>query len=125
MKWTIPLLLGGLLGLFVACGPQGGAAASGNLGNLPEDDGSVGGISEVPNPTPAMAQASGTPLETLQHGHATYMLKCAECHVYMLPDDLFVDEWQDTVPEMVSHAGLPPNTEQAVLAYILAVKKTD
>ena len=125
MKTLGTILLGStFLFLLNACSPQAGSASRGELGNLPDDDGAVGGISEVPNPTPAMARASGTPLETLQHGHATYMLKCAECHVYMLPKDLFVDEWQDTVPEMVSHAGLPANTEKAVLAYILAVKQT-
>ena len=125
MKPHRTILLGtAFLLLTHACSPQASSASRGELGNLPDDDGAVGGISEVPNPNSAMARVSGTPLETLQHGHATYMLKCAECHVYMLPKDLFVDEWQDTVPEMVSHAGLPADSEQAVLAYILAVKQT-
>ncbi len=52
------------------------------------------------------------------------MLKCGECHVYMLPKDLFQDEWEDAVPEMIKHAGLKSADEQAVLAYVLAVKKT-
>ena len=107
----------------VAC-TAGGGASTGSMGDLPADEPAVGGISEVPNPTPAMAKASGTPLEELQRGHVTYMLKCGECHVYMLPKDLFEDEWEDAVPQMIAHAGLKSADEQAVLAYVLAVKKT-
>ena len=81
-----------------------------------------GGISEVPNPTPAMAAKSKTPLEKLQHGHVTYMLKCGECHNYMIPKDLDVDEWEDAMPKMIRHAGLAPDDEKAVLSYVLAVK---
>lgn len=94
------------------------------MGDLPADEPAVGGISEVPNPTPAMAKASGTSLERLQQGHVIYMLNCGECHVYMLPKDLFEDEWEDAVPQMIAHAGLKSADEQAVLAYVLAVKKT-
>lgn len=127
MRMVIIGILGAVVGVIAACGPGGGAgaAARGEMGDLPADDGTVGGISEVPNPTPEMARASGESLETLQRGHSTYMLKCAECHVYMLPDELFVDEWEDAVPEMIAHAGLPAESERAVLAYVLAVKKDD
>jgi hypothetical protein len=50
------------------------------------------------------------------------MLKCGECHRYELPQNLDVDEWQDTVPKMIKHAGLDPADEKAVLAYVVAVK---
>ena len=103
-----------------AGGPSG--ASSGEMGDITTDDGAVGGISEVPNPTPEMAKASGTPLETLQRGHVTYMLKCGECHAYKLPQDLFIDEWEDAMPEMIGHAGLANEDEKAVLAYVVAVK---
>lgn len=82
-----------------------------------------GGISEVPNPSPAMAQVSGTPLETLQRGHVIYMLHCAECHAYPLPADLDEADFIDTVPKMVKHSGLSESEGRAALAYILAVKK--
>lgn len=121
------MIWGSLMGVMamavVAC-TAGTGASTGNMGDLPEDEPAEGGISEVPNPTPAMAKASGTSLETLQHGHVTYMLKCGECHAYMLPKDLFEDEWEDAVPEMIKHAGLQSADEQAVLAYVLAVKKS-
>ncbi|WP_353568760.1 hypothetical protein [Haloferula sargassicola] len=92
------------------------------MGDIQTEDGSVGGISEVPNPSPEMAKASGTPLETLQHGHVIYMLKCGECHAYQLPKDLFIDEWEDAMPKMITHAGLDKEDEKAVLAYVVAVK---
>jgi mono/diheme cytochrome c family protein len=81
-----------------------------------------GGISEVPNPSSLMAQKSGTSLDTLQRGHAVYMLHCAECHTYPLPADLQAAEFVDTVPKMVKHSGLSQAEGSAVLAYILAVK---
>jgi len=112
-------------GLLASCAPGAGGAARGEMGDLPADDGGVGGISEVPNPTPAMARASGTPLERLQRGHVTYMLKCGECHEYMLPENLFEDEWEDAMPKMIRHAGLGSADEQAVLDYVLAVKKME
>ena len=80
-----------------------------------------GGISEVPNPTPEMAAKSKTPLETLRHGHVTYMLKCGECHNYMIPDEVDVEDWEDVMPKMIRHAGLAAEDEKAVLSYVLAV----
>ena len=82
-----------------------------------------GGISEVPNPSPVMAQKSGTALSTLERGHVVYMLHCAECHAYPLPADLQAAEFVSTVPTMVKHSGLSDGDGRAVLAYILAVKK--
>ncbi|MGB6223273.1 hypothetical protein [Haloferula sp.] len=113
------------LSLVVSCGTGGGSgAASGEMGDI-TDDGAVGGISEVPNPSPEMARASGTPLEQLQHGHSTYMLHCGQCHTYMIPKDFFEDELEDAMPKMIRHAGLQPADESAVLSYVLGVKKLE
>jgi len=96
------------------------------MGNIPEggDDGAVGGISEVPNPSPQMAKASGTSLDQLQRGHVVYMLKCGECHQYQLPEKIDIMDWEDVMPKMIRHAGLPTSDEKAVLDYVLAVKKS-
>ncbi len=109
----------------MSCGTTGGAgSSSGNMGDIPaSDDSAVGGISEVPNPSQAMAAAVGKPLSRLQRGHVVYMLKCGECHNYMLPQDLDVDEWEDVMPKMIRHAGLPTEDENAVLDYVVGVKK--
>jgi hypothetical protein len=50
------------------------------------------------------------------------MLKCGECHNYMLPEQVDVDEWEDAMPKMIRHAGLAADDEKAVLSYVLAVK---
>jgi hypothetical protein len=110
--------------LMAACGGAFSSAARGEMGDI-DDDGAVGGISEVPNPSPEMAKASGTPLDQLQHGHSTYMLQCGQCHNYMIPKDLFEDEWEDAMPKMIRHAGLQSADEKAVLSYVLGVKKLE
>lgn len=103
-----------------ACAPTG-SAPMGDMGG--GDDGSVGGISEVPNPSAAMAKKSGKPLSQLQRGHEVYMLKCGECHAYQLPEQLDIMDWEDAMPQMIRHAGLPVSDEKAVLDYVIAVKK--
>lgn len=103
-----------------ACAPTG-SAPMGDMGG--GDDGSVGGISEVPNPSAAMAKKSGKPLSQLQRGHEVYMLKCGECHAYQLPEQLDIMDWEDAMPQMIRHAGLPASDEKAVLDFVIAVKK--
>lgn len=108
-------------GWLVSCAGVGKAP---DLGDIPAgDEPAEGGIAEVPNPSAAMAKKSGKPLGEIQRGHEVYMLKCGECHRYQLPQNLDVDEWQETVPKMIRHAGLEPADEKAVLAYVVAVKK--
>jgi len=116
-RW-ICLALGSLF--FTACVPTGGDAMGDMDGG---DDGSVGGISEVPNPSEAMAQKSGKPLAQLQRGHEVYMLKCGECHAYQIPEKVDIMDWEDAMPKMIRHAGLPSSDEKAVLDYVIAVKK--
>ena len=77
---------------------------------------------EVPNPNAAMAKKSGKTLSQIQRGHEVYMLKCGECHNYKLPQNLDVDEWEEAVPKMITHAGLERADEKAVLDYVIAVK---
>ncbi|WP_386819922.1 hypothetical protein [Luteolibacter algae] len=100
------------------------ATGGGEMGDMAAgDDGAVGGISEVPNPSPEMAKASGTSLSQLQRGHVVYMLKCGECHEYQLPERVDIMDWEDAMPDMIRHAGLPSSDETAVLDYVVAVKK--
>ena len=104
----------------ISCAGTGSAPHLGDLqaGGEPAE----GGIKEVPNPSAAMAKKSGRPLSQIQRGHEVYMLKCGECHQYKLPQNLDVDEWEEAVPKMIKHAGLEAEDEQAVLAYVVAVK---
>ncbi|WP_200267673.1 hypothetical protein [Luteolibacter pohnpeiensis] len=108
------------LALLSACAGSGSGSISGDIpaGNDPE----VGGISEVPNPSAEMAAKSGKPLSRLQRGHEVYMLKCGECHEYMLPKEVDILDWEDAMPKMIRHAGLASSDEQAVLDYVIGVK---
>jgi hypothetical protein len=106
--------------LVTACAPTGGGP-TGDMGG--GDDGSVGGISEVPNPSPAMAKVSGKPLSQLQRGHEVYMLNCGQCHHYPLPENVDILDFEDAMPKMIRHAGLASSDEKAVLDYVAAVKK--
>lgn len=118
MRFRYFAILGGIF--LTACAQTG----RGPVGDMPAgDDGSVGGISEVPNPDAGMAKTSGTPLSQLQRGHVVYMLKCGECHAYMLPEEVDIMDFEDAMPQMIRHAGLPSSDENAVLDYIVAVKK--
>lgn len=110
----------GAMMLWVGCVPVGG----GSMGDMDaNEDGAVGGISEVPNPDAGMAKLSGKPLAQLERGHEVYMLKCGECHQYQLPEHVDIMDWEDAMPKMISHAGLPKSDEKAVLDYVIAVKK--
>jgi hypothetical protein len=81
-----------------------------------------GGISEVPNPNPAMVAGSGNPLGQLQRGHETYMKKCAECHDYRLPKDIDVARWQAGRLNSDCGSDLAAGDKQAVVDYVAAVK---
>jgi mono/diheme cytochrome c family protein len=109
------------LGVLLLAGCAAGMPdKNGNIGAGEEPK--EGGISEVPNPTPAMAAKSHQPLDKLKRGHVAYMLNCGQCHGYMLPAAIDTSKWQQVMPKMIGHAGLEPEDEKAVLAYVLAVK---
>jgi hypothetical protein len=116
LKWMILSVVGSLL-----AGCVGGGGQMGDIGG--GDDGSVGGISEVPNPDAKMAKASGKTLSQLQRGHVVYMLNCGQCHEYPLPEQVDIMDWEDAMPKMIGHAGLLHSDETAVLDYVKAVKK--
>ena len=117
---SIAIAVSALL-LWVGCAPGTGGGQAGDMAS--GDDGAVGGISEVPNPDEKMAKLIGKPLSQLQRGHEVYMLKCGECHQYQLPEHVDIMDWEDAMPKMIGHAGLPNSDEKAVLDYVVAVKK--
>lgn len=120
LQITFTGAFGGLL-LWVGCAPVSGGGSMGDM--TAGEEGEVGGISEVPNPDANMAKLSGKPLPQLERGHEVYMLKCGECHQYQLPEHVDIMDWEDAMPKMIGHAGLPKSDEKAVLDYVIAVKK--
>ncbi len=106
----------------VACAGGGNGASRGEMGDLAGDEPAEGGISDVPNPSAEMASKSGKSLSRLQRGHEVYMLKCGECHNYMLPQVIDEDRWERKLPKMIGHAGLGTVEEQAVMDYVIGVR---
>lgn len=118
ISWLMAAVAG--IGLVACAGPGGGGG--GNVGDLSGGDPAEGGISEVPNPQPAMAAKSGKALAQLQRGHEVYMLKCAECHAYKLPRNIDVGRWTAGKLKTECSSDLGPAQVRAVVDYVTAVK---
>ena len=112
--WLAAISAGWML---AAC--AGGGGASGDLGGA---DPPEGGISEVPNPNAAMAAKRGKPIGRLQRGHEMYMLKCAECHNYKLPQQINVAAWQAGRLRSDCGVDIAGGDTAAVVDYVAAVK---
>ncbi|MGB6223274.1 hypothetical protein [Haloferula sp.] len=75
-----------------------------------------------PVPDGAMAKSSGASLETLKRGRAVYLSDCTRCHEAMMPADISQEDWHIVLPGMAWNSGISAADEEAVEAYILAVK---
>jgi hypothetical protein len=102
----------------VSCGGIGGNQGNPGGGADPP----AGGISEVPNPHPAMATKSGKSLSQLQRGHEIYMLKCAECHAYKLPQQIDIGRWTTGRLTTDCSTDLGAAGVRAVVDYVTAAK---
>ncbi len=70
-----------------------------------------------------MATSTGFNLEEIGEGHAIYMRHCSQCHEPKLPSTIPSDVWHVIVPGMAWNAGLPPEQEKQVTAYIKSASK--
>lgn len=112
ISWLWAVLAAGMLA----------SCAGGGSGDIGGGDPEEGGISEVPNPSPAMAAKSGKPLASLQRGHEVYMLKCAECHNYKLPGNIDIPRWQAGALRTECGSDISGGDTRAVVDYVTAVK---
>lgn len=75
-------------------------------------------------PPPAPVAASGASQAQLAMGHDLHRQQCAACHAYVDPAmHSAADLKQDIMPRMAAKAKLTASEQQAVLAYLLAVRK--
>jgi mono/diheme cytochrome c family protein len=111
MQNFITSCAGGILMMAVVAMGSGCASKSG---------GGPSGAIEAPQPTQAMAVASGTDMDTLGRGYSAYLKQCAQCHVSKLPDDLSRASWH----KMTWNVGMEKVDEQALVQYLLAEIKT-
>lgn len=91
---------------------------SGGCASKNGDD--VSGGIRAPQPSQSMAVGSGTDIDTLGRGYSAYLKQCAQCHVYMLPNDLSRASWHS----MTWNVGMEKVDQQALVQYLLAEIKT-
>lgn len=79
----------------------------------------------LPPVTDRMAQRSGTiaTVESLDKGRRIFASRCIECHVLPPISHYDADRWPKIVNWMGPRASLKPEEREAMLAYILAVRK--
>ncbi|MDA7880966.1 cytochrome c [Akkermansiaceae bacterium] len=85
----------------------------------PDDRTSV----DAPIPSKKMARKHDASWPDISLGHAVYMRKCGECHEHLLPDEIKSDNWHVYVPKMAWRAGISPEEQQALLAYLEVAAK--
>lgn len=75
-------------------------------------------------PPPAPIATGGTSQAQLNAGHDLHARKCATCHAFEDPATHSApDLKQRILPKMATKAKLSADEQQAVLAYLLAVRK--
>lgn len=85
---------------------------------------SCGPTYTAPPVTPQLVKIARAPVSRLERGHAIHQAKCAKCHPFENPADYSeVDLTDDIMPEMARKSKLDPADADAVLAYLLAVRK--
>lgn len=78
----------------------------------------------APAVTAPLVKISSTPKTQLERGYSVHQAKCAKCHPFENPTAYEVDELtHEILPEMARKAKLAPADQQAVLAYLLAVRR--
>ena len=75
--------------------------------------------------TATMTRTGSAPatVEKLDHGRRIFASRCIECHVLPRIAKYPTDRWPKIVNWMGPRAGLKPDQREAMLAYILAVRK--
>ncbi len=78
----------------------------------------------APPVSPQLVKTSPAPPSRLERGYQLHQAKCAKCHPFENPVDYEVNELtREIMPVMARKAKLEPADAQAVLAYLLAVRK--
>lgn len=101
---------GGLLAFAVAA--LVGACAGAVIPRVSDAD-----VTRAQSADPAVTRA------TLERGRSLYLARCSGCHQPFSPASRNVPDWKVEVEEMRTLAGLPPDEEQLVLAYLAAFAK--
>ncbi len=74
-------------------------------------------------PSQTMAKKSGSSLKELHIGFGVWARECGKCHQHVFPDDVSSDTWHAATPRMAWNANITDKEQDALLKYIMAVKK--
>lgn len=74
-------------------------------------------------PTQKDADASSTPLDSLQAGRTLYVNNCGSCHTLFLPQAYTATEWQRLTNSMQKRAKINNNQKALILKYVSAAAK--
>lgn len=78
----------------------------------------------APPVSPQLVKTSPAPQSRLERGYQLHQAKCAKCHPFEDPAAYGVEELShEIMPDMARKSKLEPADAQAVLAYLLAVRK--
>src|SRR4051812_30435451 len=78
----------------------------------------------APAITPALAKSnSSLNMPTLERGRAVFASRCIECHVLPAIPNYSAERWPGIVHWMADRAALKPADQEAIIAYIVAVRK--
>jgi len=79
---------------------------------------------QTPPLSPSLIQASRAPVSQLERGYVVHQAKCAKCHGFENPADYSIaDLTHDIIPDMAQKSKLNLADQNAVLAYLLAVRE--
>ncbi len=85
--------------------------------------GSCGPSYSTPQVTAQLARSSRSTVAELQRGHDVHQAKCAKCHEFQNPAAYDATELRrEIMPAMARKAKLEAADEEAVTAYLLAVR---
>ena len=62
--------------------------------------------------------------DTLRAGRTLFVSRCIECHTLPVVSRHSASTWPDVVEWMAKRANLKPDEREAIVAYIVAVRKT-
>ncbi|HEY3661860.1 MAG TPA: hypothetical protein VGL24_01770 [Chthoniobacterales bacterium] len=74
--------------------------------------------------TAARGEKEGSDFATLERGRKIYTTACTECHVARAISHYSVAQWHHYVSIMAPRAGLKPQDQAAVEAYVVAARKS-
>ncbi len=90
----------------------------------------LGGCQTSPSPAPFTAAviragaANHSNEDTLRAGRTLFVSRCIECHTLPVVSRHSASTWPDVVEWMAKRADLKPAEREAIVAYVVAVRKT-